>query len=111
MRVFVACWFFPPSVSSEGIVTYKLLRNSNHEFDVCSSLSQQWSYERQTLPLKADNITPITVDTDDLKEWVDECIRVFEERHAKTPYDAIMTRSMPPESIEVGKRIHCKVSI
>ena len=105
MRIFVACWFFPPSVSSEGIVTYKLLRNSKHSYDVCSSLSQQWSY-RQTMPLEASNITPLTVDTDDLNEWVDECVRLFEERHAVEPYDAVMTRSMPPESIEVGKRIH-----
>lgn len=105
MRIFVACWFFPPSVSSEGIVTYKLLRNSKHSYDVCSSLSQQWSY-RQTMPLEASNITSLTVDTDDLNEWVDECVRLFEERHAVEPYDAIMTRSMPPESIEVGKRIH-----
>ena len=105
MRIFVACWFFPPSVSSEGIVTYKLLRNSKHSYDVCLSLSQQWSY-RQTMPLEASNITPLTVDTDDLNEWVDECVRLFEERHAVEPYDAVMTRSMPPESIEVGKRIH-----
>jgi len=105
MRIFVACWFFPPSVSSEGIVTYKLLRNSKHSYDVCSSLSQQWSY-RQTMPLEASNITPLTVDTDDLNEWVEECVRLFEERHAVEPYDAVMTRSMPPESIEVGKRIH-----
>ncbi|MBO4352937.1 MAG: hypothetical protein J5818_05540, partial [Eggerthellaceae bacterium] len=105
MKIFVACWFFPTSVSSEGIVTYKLLRNSKHDYDVCSSLSQQWSY-RQTLPLEADNITALTIDTDDLGEWVDECVRIFEERHASDPYDAIMTRSMPPESIEVGKRIH-----
>ena len=106
MRIFVACWFFPPSVSSEGIVTYKLLRNSKHSYDVCSSLSEQWSYQQQTLPLEADNITPLTVDTDSLDEWVDACVRIFEERHAEQPYDAIMTRSMPPESIEVGKRIH-----
>jgi len=105
MRVFVACWFFPPAVSSEGIVTYKLLRNSRHSYDVCSSLSKQWGYN-QTLPLQADNITPLTVDTDSLDEWVDECVRIFEERHAANPYDAVMTRSMPPESIEVGKRIH-----
>ena len=105
MRIFVACWFFPPSVSSEGIVTYKLLRNSKHSYDVCSSLSQQWSY-KQTMPLEADNITPITVDTDDIDEWVDACVREFEHRHAIEPYDAIMTRSMPPESIEIGKRIH-----
>jgi len=105
VRAFVACWFFPPAVSSEGIVTYKLLRNSRHSYDVCSSLSKQWGYN-QTLPLQADNITPLTVDTDSLDEWVDECVRIFEERHAANPYDAVMTRSMPPESIEVGKRIH-----
>ena len=45
MNIFVASWFFPPATSSEGIVTYKLLRNSQHQYDVCSSTSRQWGYK------------------------------------------------------------------
>lgn len=104
MRFFVASWFFPPSTSSEGIVTYKLFRNSRHTYDVCSSRSSLWSYD-QILPLEATNIHPFPVDTDDFETWIGEAVSLFEKKHAEQPYDAIMTRSMPPESIEVARRI------
>ncbi|MDR1089179.1 MAG: glycosyltransferase [Coriobacteriales bacterium] len=104
MRIFVASWFFPPSTSSEGIVSYKLLRNSRHLYDVCSSASSRWSYG-QTLPLDAENITLLSVDTDDFAVWIEEAVRIFCERHAQEPYDAIMTRSMPPESVLCALRI------
>lgn len=104
MNIFVASWFFPPSTSSEGIVTYKLLRNSAHHYDVCSSKSDLWGYKK-SLPLVASNIDVIPVDTDDLDTWVNEAVSCFEKRHAQKPYDAIMTRSMPPESIFVAKKI------
>ncbi|TNU89933.1 glycosyltransferase [Eggerthella lenta] len=102
MRVFVASWFFPPATSSEGIVTYKLLRNSEHTFDVCSSRSDLWGYKHE-LPLQADNIRVIAIQTDEVDEWVERAIELFEKNHAENPYDAIMTRSMPPESILVGE--------
>ncbi|WP_052241645.1 glycosyltransferase [Berryella intestinalis] len=104
MNIFVASWFFPPSVSSEGIVTYKLFRNSAHHYDVCSSQSTLWSYD-QVLPIDADNIASFPIDTDDFDTWIDAAVELFEQRHAQSPYDAIMTRSMPPESVEVAKRI------
>ena len=104
MRVFVASWFFPPSTSSEGIVTYKLLRNSKHQYDVVSSSSNQWGYS-ETIENDAKNINVIPVDTDDLNEWRDETIRLFKEMHAKEPYDVFMTRCMPNESLEVGLTI------
>ena len=94
MRVFVASWFFPPSTSSEGIVAYKLLKNSTHEYEVCSAVSDQWGYNKQFL-----------VETDSINEWVEEAIFIFEREHERKPYDAIMTRSMPPESIDVAKAI------
>ncbi|MEG2517926.1 MAG: glycosyltransferase [Raoultibacter sp.] len=107
MRFFVASWFFPPSTSSEGIVTYKLFRNSRHTYDVCCSESKLWSY-KHSLPLNADNIHTFPVKTDDIDDWVEKAIEVFEEEHARNPYDALMTRSMPPESIFVAKKIREK---
>lgn len=104
MRVFVASWFFPPATSSEGIVTYKLLRNSQHSYDVCSAQSDQWGY-KHALPVKADNIRVTPIVTDDVNEWTTLAVEVFEKEHAKHPYDAVMTRSMPPESISVGEAI------
>ena len=104
MRVFVASWFFPPATSSEGIVTYKLLRNSRYSFDVCCAASDLWGYKHE-LPLVAPNVNAIPVETDDLQEWVDAAIAHFEQLHAQQPYDVIMTRSMPPESIRVGQAI------
>lgn len=104
MRIYVASWFFPPSTSSEGIVSYKLFRNSRHQFDVCSSLSVKWSY-KQMLPIEADNIQTFPIRTDDLDEWVSAAAALFDERHRENPYDAIMTRSMPPESILVAQKI------
>ena len=107
MRFFVASWFFPPSTSSEGIVSYKLFRNSAHTYDVCSSKSTLWSYD-QVLEMNASNIEVFAIETNELEEWVDKACALFEERHAKNPYDALMTRSMPPESIEVARRIREK---
>ena len=104
MRVFVASWFFPPATSSEGIVAFKLLSHSVHEYDVSSSISKQWGYDAE-LPLRADNITSYPIETDSIQEWVDYSIQLFEELHATRQYDCIMTRSMPPESVEVGIEI------
>lgn len=104
MRIFVASWFFPPATSSEGIVTYKLLRNSKHQYDVCSSTSKQWGY-KSTIHMDADNIKQFCVETDDIETWVEKAVEIFAENHAKEPYDAIMTRSMPPESVDVARLI------
>ena len=30
----VISWFYPPGNSSEGLVTYKLLKNSKYQYDV-----------------------------------------------------------------------------
>lgn len=104
MKFFVASWFFPPATSSEGIVSYKLFRNSHHQYDVCCSTSRLWSYQR-LLPLEAENIRTFPIETDDLAQWVDAAVEKFIQLHATENYDAIMTRSMPAESIEVAKRI------
>ena len=104
MKGFVASWFFPPQTSAEGIVTYKLLKYSKHEYDVCCSSSDLWSYHT-TSEMKSDNIRVFPVKTDDIDTWVEKAIQMFEERHAREHYDFIMTRSMPPESVLFGFRV------
>lgn len=101
MRCFVASWFFPPATSSEGIVAYKLLRRSSHEYDVCSSSSDMWGYQAK-IDAKADNIRVFSFNVTSIDEWVDASTELFEKLHSEKPYDFIMTRSMPPESIRVG---------
>lgn len=105
MNIFVAGWFFPPSTSSEGIVTYKLLRNSRNNYDVFSSTSKQWGYKASMSLQGEQNIRSYTIETDDIGEWVDFCVTQFDKLYPERMYDCIMTRSTPPESILVGQRI------
>lgn len=108
MNVFVASWFFPPTTSSEGIVTYKLLSNSENNYDVCCSASRQWSYSSTMEMKKNKNITVYSVETDDIEEWQEWTIEQFERLLQDQQYDCIMTRSTPPESIVVGREIKRK---
>ena len=105
MNIFVAAWYYPPVTSSEGIVTYKLLRKSGNNYDVCSSLSEKWSYHTSFGSYDEPNITTHTIDTDSIDEWVDYCVDKFEELYPARKYECIMTRSTPPESILVGLKI------
>ena len=105
MNVFVAAWYYPPVTSSEGIVTYKLLRKSENTYDVCSSLSENWSYHTSFASYDEANINTYTIDTDSIETWVEFCINKFEELYPERKYECIMTRSTPPESILVGLRI------
>ena len=105
MNIFVAAWYYPPVTSSEAIVTYKLLRNSKHNYDVFSSLSNNWSYHTNFGQYDESNINTYTISTDSIDEWADACVDKFEELNRDRKYDCIMTRSTPPESITVGKRI------
>lgn len=105
MKIFVASWFFPPATSSEGIVTYKLLRNSKHQYDVFSSTSKQWGYQNTMQQLNDKNLRCFTISTDSIDEWVEASIKQFEKLYVEEKYECIMTRSMPPESILIGQRI------
>ena len=105
MNVFVASWFFPPTTSSEGIVTYKLLRNSAHNYDVCCSTSRQWSYSSVMNTIEEKNITVYSVETDAIEEWQKWTIEQFEKLYNERQYEYIMTRSTPPESIVIGREI------
>ena len=101
MRIFVASWFFPPNTSSEGIVAYKLLRNSANFYDVVTVTSHRWGYKNE-FPINDKNIHVVLLDTDSVEEWKRESLEVFRRNHASDPYDAFMTRCMPREALEVG---------
>lgn len=105
LNIFVASWFFPPATSSEGIVTYKLLRNSKHDYDVVSSSSKQWGYKADMSQREEKNIHCWPVETDDIDVWADACVEQFEKRYKEKKYECVMTRSTPPESILVGLKI------
>ena len=105
MRIFVLSWFFPPATTSEGIVTYKLLRNSKHNYEVCSALSNLWTYNK-VMPMEAENIHVTSIETDNLDEWVDFALELFKTLHAELPFDAFMTRTMPVEALVAGRKLH-----
>lgn len=104
MRVFVASWFFPPNASSEGFVTYKLLRNSRFAYDVVSAAAISGGYDSQ-IPLCADNVRVVPVKTSELEAWVDRCVAIFESNYKTAGYRVVMTRSMPAAAVMVGLRI------
>ena len=105
MNIFVASWFFPPTTSSEGIVTYKLLRNSQNNYDVFSSTSRQWSYESSMDITRDDRIKAYSIETNEIEKWQEWTIEQFEIMHKERHYECIMTRSTPPESVVVGREI------
>jgi len=107
LRVFVASWFFPPVTTAEGIVTFKLLKHSSFEYDVCSSKNDKWSYKNES-NFTSKNINSYIIKTDSLEEWIEEAVKVFIENNEKKKYDIIMTRIFPPESHVVGLRIKKK---
>lgn len=103
-RILVVSWYFPPINSSEGLVTYKLLKNSKYEYDVCMQDSNDsWSYGKNERLLECDNVRKICAKGDTLKEWEEDVLRYF-AKHIDE-YDIVMTRSMPPESHEIGLEI------
>ena len=103
-KILVLTWFYPPVNSSEGIVTYKLLNNSKYEYDVFTQKnSASWSYGNKDNLENNKNINCIFANSDNLKAWKKEAINYFNNN--KDKYDIVMTRSMPPESHEVGLKI------
>lgn len=106
MKGLVISWFFPPINSSEGLVTFKLLKNSKFEYDVYTQSSNKtWSYDTNETKLVSSNITNLNLGDDKVEydEWVVNGINYFEKNSDK--YDFIMSRSMPPESHEMALKI------
>lgn len=104
---FVISWFYPPVNSSEGLVTYKLLKNSSLNYDVWTRAhgDQEDIWDRKTdeSSLTAKNVTPILCDEEDIDKWVDRAVEYFDQ-HADE-YDFIMSRIMPQECHIAAARI------
>lgn len=107
-RVFVISWFFPPINSSEGLVAFKLLKESAFKHDVFTQKDNRlWSYNNSEHQLTSPNIKTIFAkQSDSFEEWIDECVEYFEKNHNK--YDSIMSRSMPQESLIAALKIKDK---
>lgn len=103
-RILVISWFYPPINSSEGLVTYKLLKNSHYEYDVCmQNENASWSYGNEDELLKCGHVRRICLGGDTLEVWKKNVFNYF-LKHVDE-YDIVMTRSMPPESHEIGLEI------
>lgn len=111
-RILVISWFYPPVNSSEGIVTYKLLKASKHKYDVFTQKNNDlWSYGKNDKLPQAKNVHSIYAKSNTLEEWYKEAIEYYKNNMDK--YDIVMTRSMPPESHKVGlgiKKINPKIT-
>lgn len=106
---FVISWYYPPGNSSEGLVTFKLLKNSKYNYDVWTRANQQqsvWDRKSDESKLVADNVEVIKCDCKNMKDWVKEGLKYFVDHREE--YDFIMSRSMPVESHELAVKIHEK---
>ena len=103
-RILVISWFYPPVNSSEGLVTYKLLKASKYEYDVFTQRNNAlWSYGNKDNLSECKNIKSIFAKAKNLESWTKEAIEYYKKNQEK--YDIIMTRSMPPESHKIGLEI------
>lgn len=103
-RILVISWFFPPVNSSEGLVTYKLLKNSKYKYDVFTQKnSKLWSYSNDDNLEELSNVESYFSDNSTLNEWFFDAIEFYEKNLDK--YDIVMTRAMPEESHKIGLEI------
>lgn len=104
MKIFVVSWFYVPVTTSEALVTYKLLANSKNEYVVCSAKSNKWSYQTDS-KLESKNIKQYVIDTTNFNDFVEKSFEKYKELSKTEKFDAIMTRSLPPETQLVGLKI------
>ena len=103
-KILVISWFYPPINSSEGLVTYKLLRSSKNNYVVFTQKKVDlWSYGNDDYLPESKNVECVFSNADNLDAWKKEAVEYFKKNMDK--YDIVMTRSMPPESHEVGIEI------
>jgi hypothetical protein len=104
-KIFVISWFFPPINSSEGLVTFKLLKNSEYEYVVFTQReNSSWSYGSNNPDLISPNIHCVYSPEKTFKKWIAEGIEYFKAN--SDDFDVIMSRSMPPESHILALKIH-----
>ena len=99
----VISWFYPPGNSSEGLVTYKLLKNSNLTYDVFTRSVQNatiWDRKTKEDDLVSKNVNIIKSDATKAKEWINDAVEYFRANSDK--YDFIMSRIMGVEAHEAA---------
>ncbi len=96
-KIFVISWFFPPINSSEGVLAFKALSHSTHQFIVYTqSKNNNWSYGANEKQLVSDNIEVIEGNPNTFDEWIAEGLNYF--RANSHQFSAMMSRSMPVAS-------------
>ena len=109
MNGFVISWFFPPGNSSEGLVAYKLLRNSRLNYTVWTRGDSNYDvWDRPVIEnnLTSKNISVVKSKTSNISEWITDCFEYFDKNVDK--YDFIMSRAMPKEAHEAALLIKRK---
>ena len=102
-RILVISWYFPPINSSEGLVTYKLLKNSKYKYDIFTQKeNDMWSYTKTELEY-SDNMQCFYSPYKELEMFEEAALDYYQKNMDK--YDIIMTRSMPEESHKIGLAI------
>lgn len=108
---YVISWYFPPINSSEGLCTFKLLKNSKYQYDVFTQKNNKsWSYDTNEDKMLSKNINTIFSEAANINDWVKDGVKYYNECNEK--YDFIMSRSMAPESHEIAleiKKQHPKI--
>lgn len=102
-RILVLAWYYPPGNSSEGMVTYKLLKNSNYEYTVITRLKpniNMWDRPIKEDSLKSANVRVIERPAENPQEWIDFAVNYYEKN--KDNISLLMTRSMGVEPHEAG---------
>lgn len=100
-KILVISWFFPPVNSSEGLVTYKLLNNSEYKYDVYTQNNNNlWSYKQSDDIIVNKNINRIYSDATTLEKFKESALEYFAKNCEN--YDIVMTRSMPETCHEIG---------
>lgn len=93
MNIFTFAFSFPPRLSAESIVTYKLLKYSNNSYHVYSCDLKTSSQKDIEFETTANNIQQKSCSNP--LYWPIKSIMYFGKSKKKTYYDFIMTRSMP----------------
>lgn len=94
MRIFTLAWEFPPRMSGESVVCFRMLKSSIHQYDVCcggNSEPRQVAENMKSYPLKGKYIS-----------WPFRAALLFIKLNKTQKYDAIYSRVMPPNGHLAG---------
>lgn len=103
-KMLVITWFYPPVNSSEGVLTYKLLHASRLPCEVFTQNgSAAWAFDKSSSLPGREGLSVVEAKSDTIADFVQEAFSYF-LTHSED-YSLLMTRSMPPECHELGRRI------